>query len=271
MSETGFRVATDGTRLFTHHWPAPEPRAAMVVVHGLGEHMGRYDHVGEAFAATGIDTRGSDTRGFGASEGPRAYVDSFETLLDDIEGDVTAARRRGVPVVLLGHSLGGLEALLYAASERRSPSLLVLSAPALSNPLSAPKKALVRVLSRIAPRLTIANPVDVTQLSRDQVVGERYRADPLVIQKSTLGLAMAAFDALDEVPAAMGRLALPTLVIHSGQDQIVPPSVSEPLADLPTVERVVFEDFRHESFNEEGGEVAVETVANWISRQLTST
>lgn len=269
-SVTGFRRGSGGHRLFTHHWPAQNPRAAVVLVHGLGEHLGRYEHVGEALAARGVDVRGTDLQGFGGSEGPRAHIDDFAVYLDDIAADVAAAQELGVPVVLLGHSLGGLLAFLYATSERPSPDLLVLSAPSLENTLPRFKVTLARIMSRIAPRVSQANPVDVTELSRDPEVGERYDADPLVVQRSTAGLAAAAFDALDSVPRRIERLDIPTLVLHGGQDAIVAPSVSEPLADLPRVDRVVFDQFRHESFNEEGGTKAIAAVADWIEAQLST-
>lgn len=268
MLETTLRTAPDGTRLFTHHWSHPDPDAAIVVVHGLGEHLGRYEHVGPQLVDLGYDVRGTDTRGFGASEGPRAWVDSFDTLLDDIAEDVVAAQGLGVPVVLLGHSLGGLQALIYASSGRPAPQLLVLSSPAIHNSLPPAQIAIARVLARVVPKMTLKNPVDPTQLSTDQSVGERYVADPLVIQKSSFGFGTAVFAAFDRVPGAMEALDLPTLVTHGEFDRIVAPSVSEPLASLPTVERIVYEGFRHEPFNEGGGTTAVATIDAWIRGQL---
>lgn len=267
-AETVMRRGPDGIGLFHRHWPHPDPKAAIVLVHGLGEHLGRYEHVGRAFVTAGFDVRGTDLRGWGASEGRRAYVDTFDTLLDDVADDMVAAADLGVPVVLLGHSLGGLKALLYAASGRPGPDLLVLSSPAIENTLPRAQIVIASVLGRIAPRLSLKNPVDVTQLSRDQSVGERYTADPLVVQRSTFGFARAGFDALDRVPEAMRRLDMPTLVTHGAADRIVAPSVSAPLGDLAVVERIVYPEFRHEPFNEEGGTHAVATITRWLDRQV---
>lgn len=266
---TGYRTAApDGIRLFTHRWEAPNPRGAIVIVHGLGEHVGRYTHVAPMFVEAGFDVRGTDARGWGASEGPRAWVDSFETLLDDLADDVLAAGELGVPVILLGHSLGGLISLLYATSGRPRADRLVLSSPAIRNTLPKAQIVAAQLLNRIAPRRGLKNPVDVTELSRDQTVGERYSADPLVVQTSTFGFGVAAFDALDSVPAALEVLDIPTLVTHGAADRIVAPSVSEPLADLAVVERIVYPEFRHEPFNEEGGRHAVATIVGWLDRQL---
>lgn len=265
---TRMRRGPDGIGLFHRHWEHADPRAAIVLVHGLGEHLGRYEHIGPQFVDAGFDVRGTDLRGWGASEGRRAYIDTFDTLLDDIADDVIAASDLGVPVVLLGHSLGGLKALLYATSGRPGPDLLVLSSPAIRNTLPRVQIAVASGLGRIAPRLSLKNPVDATQLSRDQSVGERYDADPLVVQKSTFGFARAGFDALDAVPRALESLTVPTLVTHGADDHIVAPSVSEVMADLAVVTRVVYPDFRHEPFNEEGGIHAVATIVGWIDRQL---
>lgn len=265
---TRFRPTPVGIRLFERHWAHSDPRGSIVLVHGLGEHLGRYEHIGPRFVAAGFDVRGTDIRGFGASEGARASIDSFETLLDDIADDVLAASELDVPVVLLGHSVGGLLGLLYATSGRPNTDLLVLSSPAIRNTLPRLQIAIAKVVGRIAPSLALKNPVDVTQLSRDQSVGERYERDPLVIQKSTFGFARAAFAALERVPAALDLLDIPTLVTHGTDDRIVAPEVSQPLADLAVVERVLFDGFRHEPFNEEGGIEAVETIVAWLDRQL---
>jgi alpha-beta hydrolase superfamily lysophospholipase len=234
----------------------------------LGEHLGRYEHIGPSFQAAGFDVRGTDIRGWGASEGRRSWIDSYETILDDLANDVIGAADAGGPVVLLGHSLGALKALLYTTSGRPGPDLLVLSSPVLRNTLPAFQRFVATAVGRIASGLTLPNPVDVTQLSRDQSVGERYVADPFVVRKSTFGFARASFEALDRVPTAVAELATPTLVTHGSEDRIVPPTTSESLNGLASVERHLYEGFRHEPFNEEGGAHAVATIVSWLDRQL---
>lgn len=265
---TSFRTAADGTRLFTRHWSTDGPRAAIVLVHGVGEHGGRYEHVGDQLASRGFDVRVSDLRGFGASEGSRAHIGSFDMYTADIAADIAEAKTLGVPVVLLGHSLGGLIAVRYAAGTRHLPDLLVLSAPAIDARLPRAKVLAARALVRIVPRLKMGNPVTAEQLSRDPSVGERYFADPLVVNKSTIGLGVAAINAMEEARNSLPQLGLPTLVIHGAEDTIVLPDFSEPFAELPNATRVVFEGFRHESFNEEGGRKAVATVVDWIEARL---
>ena len=269
MSTTGFRSARDGIRLRTRRWEtADRPRTAVVVVHGLAEHSGRYEHVGAGLAARGHDVRASDLRGFGESQGARASLDSWDDYLDDLAGDIASARQTGVPVVLLGHSLGGLIAASYALGDRPRPDLLVLSAPAIDSIISALKKIAARVLGRLIPSRELANGLRGEQLSRDPSVGERYFADPLVYPKTTLGMGRLALQAQESVSGNLQALDRPTLVIHGGADTIVPPQISAPFAGLPGVRRVVFPALRHETFNEEGGKQAIATVADWIESEI---
>ena len=263
----GTRTTHDDITLATRHWAVADPRAAIVLVHGLAEHTGRYDHVADRFASRGFDVRGTDLRGFGRSGGDRAYVEDFSEYTTDLANDITAARDLGVPVVLLGHSLGGLIAILYATEDHPQPDLLVLSAPAVDAELPRVKALAAKALGRVLPRLKVSNGLKAEQLSRDPTVGERYFADPLVFPKSTVRLATAFMDAAERARDSLERIAQPTLVVHGGSDTIVEPRFSEPVGRLPGATRVVFNGFRHESFNEEGGTLAATTIADWISDQ----
>jgi alpha-beta hydrolase superfamily lysophospholipase len=219
-------------------------------------------------AARGHAVRATDLRGFGSSGGRRAHLRDWEQHLDDLTGDIAEARGGGAPVVLLGHSLGGLVALSYALSDRPAPDLLVLSAPAIENDLPWIKQVAARVLGTIAPTLAIRNGLRGDQLSRDPRVGERYFSDPLVLQRTTTGYGRQALRAAAQARAGAGRLHIPTLVVHGAADPIIPPRASSALAGLPGVERREFPEFRHEIFNEEGGVAATAVVADWIEAHL---
>jgi alpha-beta hydrolase superfamily lysophospholipase len=266
---TSRRQAGDGTSLLTREWTAAgNARSAIVLVHGLAEHSGRYEHVGRGLAARGHRVRATDLRGFGESGGRRAWVDGWEDYLDDLSDDITAARQLGLPVVLLGHSLGGLIATSYAISDRPGPDLLVLSSPAIDADLPAYKKFMARILGVVIPTASIDNGLKGGQLSRDPLVGEAYFADPLVHTRTTLRLGREALLAGENARSRLSELDIPTLVIHGARDPIVPPAISRPLDALDLVHRVELAEHRHECFNEEGGNQAIDTVASWIEERL---
>jgi len=267
VSTTAKVVASDGTGLLLRSWESSEaPRAAVVIVHGLGEHSGRYEHVGSHLAAQGFLALAIDLRGFGGSDGKRAFVKDFAEFFDDVQTAIDAAAGPGVPVVLLGHSMGGLVALGYS-QERDGADFLVLSSPSLDAEVPAAKRVAARVLRRIMPGISLPNDITADQLSRDPAVGEAYFADRLVHTKTTAGLGGAFLEAMAIIRA--GPVPVPTLVIHGEADSLVPAGFSEPLAAREGVERVTFPDFRHESFNEDGGTRAIAVVTDWIKARLT--
>ncbi|MDX1691163.1 MAG: alpha/beta hydrolase [Acidimicrobiia bacterium] len=271
MSTTSTVVATDGTELFERRWPARgDRRGTVVLLHGLGEHTGRYEHVGDALAGAGFEVIGRDLRGHGNTGSGTVYVESFDRLLADVDQAISDARSEAdVPVVLLGHSLGGLLAVASVQSDRSPPDLLVLSAPAIRAEIPLVKRLAARVLTRLAPRLTVPNDLTGDQLSRDPAVGEAYFADPLVVTSTTTRFAAEALAAQRRLGEGLQPFGIPVLVIHGGADPIVPPQVSAPLAELEGVERHLFPAFRHESFNEEGGVPALAVVTDWLERQTS--
>jgi alpha-beta hydrolase superfamily lysophospholipase len=267
-------VATrDGTSLLVRHWPvrAGEPWATLLLVHGLAEHSGRYEHMGAQLADCGIDTHAYDQRGFGASGGPRASVDRWSQLHDDLEERLVALRsiEPARPLVLYGHSLGGLVSLGYVLDGRARPDLLVLSAPAIGVSVPRWQRLLIASLRRVTPGLLLANRLDAKVLSSDPAVGARYVADPLNQHKSTVRFAHAAFGEQRRVAAALDRLSLPTLVVHGGDDHLVPTHTSAVLEGRPAVARRVYPGLRHESHNEPDGPAVIRDIADWVREQVS--
>ncbi len=265
--------AKDGTSLLVRHWPVVggEPWATILLVHGLAEHCGRYEHVGAQFAAAGIDAHAFDVRGFGASGGPRASIDRWSQLHDDLEERLLAARSiaPGRPLVLYGHSLGGLIVLGYVLDGRARPDLLVLSAPAIKANLPLIPRLAVSGLRRIAPGLMLKNPFDADVLSCDAEVGAKYIADPLNQHKSTVRFAHAAFGEQDRVSASLDRLSIQTLVVHGGDDRLVPTETSAVFEGMPGVTRRVYPVLRHEIHNEPTGAMVVKDIASWIRERVS--
>jgi acylglycerol lipase len=268
-STTTTVTAGDGTELFVRHWAATgEPWASVLLIHGIAEHSGRYEHVGRWLAEAGLDVTGYDQRGFGASGGRRAWIDRWSRNHDDLEERLDGVRATAAdrPVVIYGHSLGGLIALGYAVAERPRPQPdgYVLNAPALSAAIPAWKQAVARVLGRLAPDRSIPNDFDGGLLSRDPEVGRRYLADPLNQHATTACFASAAIREQRRVRKALTALPRPTLVTHGSEDRLVPPAASEPLAMLPGVTRRTYPDLRHETHNEPEGRQVIEDVVAWL-------
>jgi alpha-beta hydrolase superfamily lysophospholipase len=212
----------------------------------------------------GLDVHAFDLRGHGLSGGRRMYVRRWEDFLDDVEVRMAAIREPGLPMVLFGHSLGALVALDYACSDRPAPDLLVISAPPLDATVPGWQRLLAPVLGIVAPTMVIANPITGDQLARDPAVGVAYFADPLVQPHSTARLGAQFLWAMRHTRSRIGRLCVPTLVIHGGADTLVPTAVSEPLAAIPGVERRVLPDLHHESLNEPEGPEVVAGIVEWL-------
>jgi alpha-beta hydrolase superfamily lysophospholipase len=279
-------AARDGTQLLVRRWPVAGDRAgatgegdawaSVLLVHGLAEHSGRYEHVGRQLAGAGLDVEAYDQRGFGGSDGRRGYVERWSRTHDDLEDRLTAVRARatagGRPVALFGHSLGALIALGYSLADpgRPLPDALVLSAPALASTIPAWKQLMARVLGSIAPTGELRNAFDGTILSRDPAVGERYVHDPLNYHSTTFRFGAEALAEQGRVRAALGRLAVPTLVYHGEADHLVPTASSEPLGDLPDVLRRTYPGLRHESHNEPEGPAVIADVIAWLSATFRS-
>jgi len=275
-------TAADGTDLLVRHWPIDEaeaggawagtPWASVLLVHGLGEHSGRYEHVGNQLAGAGIDTTAYDQRGNGGSGGRRGHVDHWSQLHDDLGERVAAVRRgaAGRPVVLYGHSTGGLVVAGYVLSDRPKPDLVVLASPALDSTLPGWKKAVARILSRVAPGTALPNDIDPSTLSRDATVGEKAVADPASATVTTVRFGAEAMREQDRIRReASAGFGVPTLVLHGMDDGLVPAAASEVLDGAPGVERRTYPGLRHELHNEPEGAAIIDEVIAWIRERAT--
>src|SRR3954471_1839880 len=242
-------------------WDRPDPERVVVLVHGYGEHMGRYQHVAAALVERGAAVYGPDHLGHGESAGDRALVADFERVIDDLHlvDELARERHPGRPVVLVGHSMGGLIATRYA---QRYGGLagLVLSGP-------AGRRSVVIRDWLAAPELP-NDPIDVAVLSRDPAVGEDYANDPLVYHDGWRRPTLEAFLAADGAIEAGGGFGdLPTYYVHGDADELVPMAIARPF-----VERLAGSDFterivpgaRHEVFNETDREETIGLVADWV-------
>ena len=269
--------AADGTDLLVRHWPADEaeaggawagrPWGSVLVVHGLGEHSGRYEHVGDQLTGAGLEVTAYDHRGMGGSGGRRGDIERWSQYHDDLEARLADVRAgaKGRLVVLYAHSLGGLIAAGYLLDDRPKPDLAILSSPALDSGLPGWKKRLAPLLGRVAPTIEIANGIDGTWLSRDHSVAAKTADDPSCVKVSTARFGALGLSEQARVMAAAPRgFGLPTLVLHGEADRLVPADASAILADAPLVERRTYPDLRHELHNEPEGPAIVDEIIAWL-------
>lgn len=268
-------VASAGDHVVVQDW-AVEPgiplRGTVILVHGLGEHAGRYDYVARHLNAWGFAVRGYDQYGHGESGGVRGGLPTDTHLLDDLADmvDSTRARmRKDTPLILLGHSMGGLVAARFVALGIRPVDALVLSSPALDPGLSNWQKVLLRVLSRLAPGLRVGNGLKSQYLSHDPEVVAAYRADPLVHDRISARLIRFIADSGEQVIAAAPLWKVPTLLMYAGNDRLVNPAGSRRFA--ATVPRakikvICFEAMYHEILNEQDAAPVYAALQTWLDR-----
>lgn len=266
-STTAQTLAVDGLGLLIRRWECTDPRARILIIHGVGEHSGRYEHVGAFFVDRGFDVTAFDLRGHGRSGGDRMDIESFDDYLDDVSV-VFEQIPDDVPRIIYGHSMGGLIAASYGMSDRPQPDLYVLSAPALSADVPVYLRWGAKILTRIKPGIRVPNSIKGEQLSRDPAVGEKYFADPLVETKGTARFGALLFAHMDALRPQYKELTCPTLVIHGAEDSLVPPQASAPLAALDNVERKLFAGLRHETHNEPEQAEVLGFVVAWLDDHL---
>jgi alpha-beta hydrolase superfamily lysophospholipase len=266
----------DGAALSVRDWPVPEGlarRGSILIVHGLGEHNGRYAHVADRLAGIGLAVRAYDHRGHGHSDGVRGAIPHPEALLDDIRAVFDDLRGDGEPPFVLGHSMGGTVAARAATGGWITPRALVLSSPALRVGLPWLKAAGMAVARRLAPDRGLPNSLPVGMLSHDVRVVEAYKSDALVHDRITPRL----YDFLAEAGAAARRDAtrftIPTLLLVAGIDRLVDAEgAREFAAALPDGVGTlhVYDDLYHELFNErepDRGRV-LDELCGWLEEQL---
>jgi alpha-beta hydrolase superfamily lysophospholipase len=270
----------DGLPLHLRQWRTDGPaRGTVLIVHGLGEHIGRYAHVAARLNAEGWQVAGYDQRGHGASGGPRGALAAPESLLADL-GRVIEVLQPVVPapLVLLGHSMGGLVAGRFVAEGLaaqpapwwRPVAALMMSSPALDPGMNAAQKGLLALLGPLAPNLALGNGLQPGWVSRDPAVVQAYRSDPLVHDRVTPRLVRFIVDAGVAVRAAAPRWRLPTLLMYAGADRCVAPAGSEAFAaaaPAAVLQHQAWPGLSHEIFNEPEQQQVLDRLVVWLDQQ----
>ncbi|RZU01188.1 alpha/beta hydrolase [Rivibacter subsaxonicus] len=277
----------DGLALARRRWPptldnGAAARGSVVLVHGLGEHIGRYAHVAAKLAAAGWAVSGCDLRGHGHSPGRRGDAPDGEALLRDIAASLDAARAEapaGTPLVLLGHSLGGMLSARFVAAALESPApawsravdALLLSSPALDPGLRPHQKLMLAAARRLAPHLQVGNGLDPAWICRDPQVVADYLADPLVHDRVSATVASLVVDGGAAVIAAAPRWVTPTLLQWAGADRCVSPAGSAAFAAAApraALEHECYPGWSHELFNEPERERPIGRVVAWLEARF---
>lgn len=272
VAPRGSLTSPDGTRLAYRAWPVEGATVTFAVVHGLGEHSGRYQRFATGMAAYGMATYAVDLRGHGESEGQRGHVDSWSQWVDDaatfiqhVEG-VAAGE-----VVPVGHSFGGAVMLNTALAGRLGNARrFIVSSPALRLAVKVPawQLRLAMISARIAPRLSQANNVDPGTVSRIPEVVDAYRTDPLVHKAISSGAFSAWSTASADILARANQIKLPFLVLAGTADRLIDPSGSVDLHAFAAdrSELHLLDGRYHEPFNDLGSDEVFEMIAEWLKR-----
>jgi acylglycerol lipase len=273
-TEAGTLNSTDGTRLAFRAWPNKRSGASITfaVVHGLGEHSGRYERFARGMATFGMATYALDLRGHGKSAGRRGHVDSWTQWVDDAAAFVAYMQSQTTgEVVPLGHSFGGVVMLSTVRSGKlRGIRRFVLSSPALKLKASVPvwKTSAAGIMSKIAPRLALDNEVDAATVSRIPEVVAAYRSDPLVHRKISSRLYSEWRRAAEENLQHAAELALPFLILAGTDDRLIDPAGSQELhARTPGKSELrMLEGRYHEPFNDLGSDDVFAAISEWLGK-----
>ena len=265
----------DGLALHLNDWPAARPRARMLIVHGLGEHSGRYAELAGDLNAQGISVRGFDLRGHGRSQGKRGAVGKEPECLshDTLElFHAYASQGEDLPF-LFGHSMGGLVAMHAVSTLGLRPRGLIASSPALASYAGRFDRLLSQVLVRVAPDLTVANGLPADKLSHAPHIGRGYLDDPDNHNRISARLAQYILEAGPEVVEAAPAWTVPTLLQIAGGDRLVDPAGARTFASAAPEHQVECHDYAglyHELYNEAEparSEVVADLV-KWLEKGL---
>jgi alpha-beta hydrolase superfamily lysophospholipase len=266
-----------GTPIAHREWlPEGDPRGSVVVAHGINEHSGRYDHLAERLVRDGWLVAALDHRGHGLSGGRRAAVERFDDWVTDLDtyirGVLATAPR---PLFLLGHSLGGLIATVYALDHEDALDGLILSSPSVLRPAGTSPSAIRagRLLSRVAANLPVVS-LRLDAVSRDPAVVRAYMEDPLV-HKGKLRARTGAeiLDAIGRVQRDMGRLHLPLLAMQGTLDRLVDPGAARWVdGHTGSADHTLrtYDGLYHEVFNEPERETVLDDLVSWLDAHATA-
>jgi acylglycerol lipase len=272
----GYFKGVRNANIYYQGWlPDGNVKAVLLIVHGLGEHCGRYMNVVNHFVPLGYAVYGLDHLGHGKSDGGREAVDRFEDYTDTLTTYLNMVKgwQQGKPIILLGHSMGGLIAVYYLLDHQAEFKGAVISASGIKVPknISPMTITMGKILSSIAPKTGILA-LDATGISRDPEVVKIYVNDPLVFHgKTPARLAAEMLKAMQRVTVEVGKIALPFITVQGSADRLVDPSGAQMLYDKASSKDKtikIYEGFYHEVFNEPDRAIVLKDVEDWLKARV---
>jgi len=274
--QDGYFKNQENQSIYFQSWLPDNPaKAVLLIVHGLNEHCGRYDHFSDFFVNEGFAVYGMDLIGHGKSDGTRSYVKDFTNYINDLILYLEKIKQLqpGSPIFLIGHSMGGLIGSLFLIDHPGQVAGAVLSGPVVQIPDDVTPLfiALGKVVSFVFPKLGLLK-IDLSGLSRDPDVVQAYKDDPFVNSgKFTARVSAEMTRSFDRVADEGSRIKDPVLILHGGSDRIVNPTCSHFLYALISSEikeKIIYDSYYHEIYNDPGHEKVFEDVSSWINNQL---
>lgn len=274
--QTNTVKTTDGLALYTASWLPETVKAVIVLVHGYGEHSGRYAHVVNALTQQNYAVYTIDHRGHGKSEGLGGYVKSIDQVVDDLKiyVDQIQARHSDQKLFMLGHSMGALISLTYALRYQAQLDGLLISGVPLAAEEGAPAwlAQVAKFLNMVAPTLPLAETIPLDALSRDATIVQAYEADPLNYHgKMRVGTALSIVNGAKKAISQLSTLKLPTLILHGAEDKICPPSGSDIVyaqAASSDKQLIKYDGLRHEIMNEPERDTVLQDIMTWLDKHI---
>ncbi len=278
--DTGSFTGKGGFEIFFQKWLVDKAKAVVVIVHGLGEHSGRYENLLKSLSGKKLSVFAIDHRGHGKSDGKRGHIDSFMDYVYDLKLFVEFIKEenRGLPVILIGHSMGGVIAARYAMTYPDDPSLLVISSPGLAATIKVPdwKTGVARFFSSRVASLSFSNGLKAEYISHDPEVVRAYEDDPLVHDRVSARWVVEFLRAIEECMANAKNIRKPILLIHGKDDNIADYRATEEFfnsVSSANKKLYLYEGLYHETMNETAGEreKVLRDITEWIVKNMETT
>lgn len=264
--------ANDNTEIYAKSWTIDSAKGVICLVHGLGEHINRYEHVASFFNEKGYQFYGNDHYGHGQSGGARGHTPSYDGLLDEVDTliDIAKNENPNLPIYLYGHSMGGNIVLNYLFLRYPNIAGVIATASAiqLPNPPSAALLAVGKLMRKIYPKFAQPNGLELKYLSNDQSVIDAYVADELVHNKVSSELGLALIERGHWLVESNRKTNIPLLLMHGAEDGITSPEGTVELSKMTEgdVSLKIWKDMYHEIHNEIDKQAVLDYILNWIEK-----